>query len=252
MKLAILQARYSSSRLPGKVMKPLLGVPMLARQIERIRRARCIDRLMVATSTDVSDNVIVSLCNSLEVDCYRGSLDDVLDRYYQAALTYRPEHVIRLTGDCPLIDPLVIDAVVEQHVMNANDYTSNTQPPTFPDGLDVEVMRFATLHRAWHETTLPSQREHVTYYIYTTMPEVRIGQLQCAVDWSALRWTVDEPADFKFVEQVYASLYSKKSDFDMELILELLRQRPDLVAINQGIERNEGLFQSLGKDKNAI
>ncbi len=218
---------------------------MLARQIERTRRACRIDRLVVATSSASSDAVIAELCDRLAVDCFRGSLEDVLDRYYQAALNYSPDHVVRLTGDCPLTDPAIIDLVIARHLDEDNDYTSNTQPATYPDGLDVEVVRFEVLRRAWQEARLKAEREHVTYYIYTKMSGVRIGRVESPRDWSSLRWTVDEPADLEFVDQVYRILYPKNSEFGMQEVLELVVEQTTLAGINEGIERNEGLRRSL-------
>src|SRR5262245_53776967 len=143
MMLGIVQARVSSTRLPGKVLKPILGATMLARQMERLQRSQAMDRLIVATSTDASDDAIEALCRASEVPCWRGSLDDVLDRFHGAARAHNATDVVRLTGDCPLADPLVIDAVVRLYRSSGVDYASNTIVPTFPDGLDVEVMSIA-------------------------------------------------------------------------------------------------------------
>jgi len=148
MILAILQARTSSSRLPGKVLKPILGKPMLLLQIERVRRARKIDKLVVATSNDPSDDGIEALCKQHGIDCFRGSLNDVLDRFYRAALTYNPEHIVRLTGDCPLIDPELVDSIIDMHLEGNYDYTSNAIQMTFPDGLDVEILTIKVLKEA--------------------------------------------------------------------------------------------------------
>lgn len=157
MILGILQARTSSRRLPGKVLKPILGRPMLERQIERLRRAQRMDKLVIATSTDASDDPIAALCQSLSVDCFRGPLDDVLDRFYQAARRYAPRAVVRLTGDCPLADPQVIDELIETHSRESYDYTANILPPRqIPDGLDVEVIAMSCLETAWREARLPS------------------------------------------------------------------------------------------------
>jgi len=165
MILAILQARVSSTRLPGKVLKPILGMPMLLRQIERVKQAKLIEQLLVATSDDKSDDPIEQLCRENDIACFRGSLDDVLDRFYQAAKPYQPDHIVRLTGDCPLIDPQLIDEVVVFCLSGDYDYVSNAFEPTYPDGLDVEVFRFPCLQQAWEEAELPSEREHVTLFI---------------------------------------------------------------------------------------
>ncbi len=249
MIVALLQARYSSTRLPGKVLKPILGQPMLARQIERLRRARACQTLVVATSDHPEDSAIAELCRSLGVACHRGSLTDVLDRMYQAALPYSPSHVVRLTGDCPLADWTVIDRVVDLAMEGDYDYASNTIPPTFPDGLDVEVMRFQSMQTAWREATLPSEREHVCPFLHTRPERFRLGNLSNPQDLSGLRWTVDEPADFDFVSAVYEALYPGNSAFTTADILDLTRRAPELSGINQGYLRNEGYLKSLAEDQ---
>ncbi|HUK99984.1 MAG TPA: glycosyltransferase family protein, partial [Nitrospirota bacterium] len=186
MILSILQARVSSTRLPGKVLKPILGRPMLLLQIERIKRATQIDRLILATSADPSDDPVEKLCLEHNISCYRGSLNDVLDRFYQAAMPLHPDHVVRLTGDCPLADPLVIDQVISFHRQGNFDYTSNVVEPSFPDGLDVEIFRFSCLEEAWKEAALPSQREHVTPFIHLQPDRYKIGSVKNTVDLSKL------------------------------------------------------------------
>lgn len=248
MILAILQARVSSSRLPGKVLKPLLGVPMLLRQIERLQKVRKIDRLLVATSVELSDDLIETLCEEHAVECHRGSLNDVLDRFYQAARTFNPEYVVRLTADCPLADPALIDDVIDFSVGGGFDYASNAIQATFPDGLDVEIFRFSCLEQAWREATLPSQREHVTPFIHQQQLRFKIGHYKNPTDLSQLRWTVDEPKDFELVTMIYEALYAKNSDFTTQDILELLDQRPELVSWNTSHQRNEGYQRSLKAD----
>ncbi len=252
MILAILQARLSSTRLPGKVLKPILGRPMLEHQIERIRRSRLIDRLMLATSDDPSDKPLELLCSRLNIACFRGSLNNVLDRFYQAAVTIRPEHVVRLTGDCPLADSKVIDSTIRHYLDGGFDYASNALEPSFPDGLDIEVFRFSVLETAWKEASLPSQKEHVTPFIYNQPERFRLGSYKEDRDLSGKRWTVDEPRDFQFVEKIYETLYPKNPNFDMHDILKLLEQCPELEAINTDIERNLGYKKSLAEDKKQI
>ena len=248
MILAILQARVSSTRLPGKVLKPLMGKPMLFREIERIGRASSIDQLLVATSNDASDDPIAELCRENGTLCYRGNLEDVLDRYYRTAKEFDPEHVVRLTGDCPLIDPEVIDQVIQFYLEGAYDYASNTVTPTFPDGLDVEIFGFSCLQAAWREARLPSQREHVTPFIHQQPERFSIGCLKREPDLSNMRWTVDEAEDFEFVTQVYEALYPNKPSFAMADILLLLKSRPELLTINERFQRNEGYLKSLVRD----
>ena len=252
MILGLLQARFSSTRLPGKVLKPILGKPMLWLQIERIRRSTLIDRLVVVTSEDESDQEIVRSCKTLGVDVFTGSLDDVLDRFYQCAKSIQPQHIVRLTGDCPLADPRVIDSVIQFHLDGSHDYSSNSVRPTFPDGLDVEVMTFAALEQAWREASLRSQREHVTPYLYRdheTQAHFKLGFYKETPDLSHLRWTVDIPADFELIREVYEALYPKKPDFGMRDILDLLEARPELSQINSKIERNAGYKKSLEADR---
>lgn len=249
MILGILQARVSSTRLPGKVLRSILGKPMLAREIERILQAESIDRLIVATSANQEDDAIEELCSSVGIDCYRGSLEDVLDRFYQAAKKYNPEHVIRLTGDCPLIDPQVIDQLIKFHISGDYDYTSNALEPTYPDGLDVEAIRFSALEHAWRGSQLQSAREHVTLYLYQNPQLFKIGILKNSVDLSYLRWTVDELQDFELVSQIYESLYPLNPQFATQDILQYLDQHTDLKTKNTVLERNEGLKKSLNKDQ---
>lgn len=247
--LGILQARVSSSRLPGKVLAPILGVPMLFRQIERLLRCKHIDKLLVATSTDSSDDRLVSECQSRGIPVLRGSLDDVLDRFFQAALEFKPRTVVRMTGDCPLADPNVIDETIKYFYSGDFDYVSNCNPPTFPDGLDVEVFKFECLSDAHEKALLPSEREHVTPYIRKQSNHWRLGNLTSRNDLSHMRWTVDEPEDFKFVKAVYERLYENNKNFDMNHVLELLERNPQLQMINSKFMRNEGLVESLKKDR---
>lgn len=235
----------SSLRLPGKVLLPFAGAPMLERQIERVRRCTSIDRLLVATSTDKVDDPIAELACSLGVLYFRGSGNDVLDRFYRAAAPYRPVHVVRLTADCPLADWRVIDSVVYKTVEGGHDYGSNTIRPTWPDGLDAETIRFEALEQAWREATAPVDREHVTQFIVRRPDRFTCLSVEDDADHSNLRWTVDEPADYEFVRQVYDALYLAKPEFTTEDVLRLLDSRPKLMAINSNIKRNEGLRRSI-------
>ncbi|MEJ2445860.1 MAG: glycosyltransferase family protein [Exilibacterium sp.] len=257
MIVAILQARMSSTRLPGKVLKPLLGQPMLGRQLERIQSSHLIDRLVVATSTDPSDDAIERFCRrSVQMKnftLYRGSLDDVLDRYYQAAKLqaaklYPATHIVRLTGDCPLADAEVIDAVIVKHLDSGADYTSNCRPPTLPDGLDVEVISAAALSRVWQCAQLPSEREHVTRYIVTHPQDFNIALYRHRKDYSHIRLTVDCPEDFQLVKKIYAELYQKNPTFKLQDVLDLLEKHRDWLRINAHLQRNAGIGSALQKD----
>ncbi|MDF2178303.1 glycosyltransferase family protein [Aliiglaciecola sp. CAU 1673] len=233
MILAILQARMSSSRLPGKVMMDLLGKPMILRQIERIERSHLIDKLIVATSTEPSDDGLAKLCEDHNVPCARGSLKDVLDRFYQAASGYHPEHVVRLTADCPLADANVIDGVIRKHLQVGSDYCSNVCPPTFPDGLDVEVMTYDALVRSHSQANSDRYREHVTLYMREHAELFHLANLSHDSDLSKLRWTVDYPEDLQLVRQIFSALYPQNPAFDFQNVLALLRTHPEWQQLNQ-------------------
>lgn len=226
MIVAILQARMTSSRLPGKVMKPILGMPMIGRHIERLNRCDSLDRIVVATSRDPSDDVLAAYCEGLGVRVFRGSLDDVLGRFQGAAIAHGPAtHVVRLTADCPLADPQVIDACVWRHIETGADYTSNTIERSYPDGLDVEVMTAEALKVMHREARDPYEREHVTPYLYRHSERFRIAQLVQSAPLSDRRWTVDTPEDFEFVSRVYYMLYPTNPRFEQADILALSIER---------------------------
>ncbi|MBO6899849.1 MAG: glycosyltransferase family protein [Rhizobiaceae bacterium] len=243
---AVLQARASSRRLPGKVLKPILGKPMLQHQIERILRANLPEKLVLATSVNREDDAVANIGVACGIAVYRGSLDDVLDRFYRAAEAYKPTHVVRLTGDCPLTDPALIDAVTRFAVEGGYDYASNTIRPSFPDGLDVEVAAFAALEAAWREATSKPDREHVMPFLHRQPGRFRLGNLlNSGTDLSAMRWTVDEPADFEMVKSVYEALYPSKPDFDMSDVLAFLDANPEIAGLNSGLVRNEGYIRDV-------
>ena len=245
----ILQARVSSTRLPGKVLKPIIGKAMLAHQIARVQRAKLVDKIIIATSEDRSDDAIAQLCEHLSIPCFRGNLLDVLDRFYQASLAFPSDAIVRLTGDCPLIDSEIIDEVIDTHLNGSNNYTSNFEPASFPDGLDVEVFNSSVLKTTWTNAKKPSEREHVTLFIRNHPELFSCGSVQHDTDLSNLRWTVDEKEDFIFVEQIYQALYGTNPAFTFNDILHYLEQYPDVAKINQSFTRNEGLLTSEKKDK---
>ncbi|MBL0511323.1 cytidylyltransferase domain-containing protein [Aeromonas media] len=251
MILGILQARTNSSRLPGKVLKPLLGVPMLARQIERLKRSTRLDQLVVATSDQREDEAIAVLCTQLGVPCFRGPLDDVLQRFHLAAQAFGPSQIVRLTGDCPLADPTLIDELIELHLAGGYDYSSNGWEPSYPDGLDAEILSTATLDQLAKCAQSPSEREHVTYYIRQHEDQFKIGKLARQPSLAHLRWTVDEPADFTLVEQIYQRLYPSNPAFATDDILALLAREPALATLNTQHQRNEGLASSLAKENHS-
>jgi len=248
MIVAILQARMTSSRLPGKVLKPILGRPMLEYQIERLRRVHRIDRIVVATSTDASDGPIATLCDHLGIDCFRGSLDDVLDRFYRAAIAFHATEIVRLTGDCPLVDPALIDHLIAFHLDGDFDYSTLSLEPTFPHGLDAEIFTFPALERAWGEAELPSEREHVTLYLYKHARGVRIGSVTQEEDQSGIRLTVDHPEDFEVVRRIFEALYPKNPTFGLGDVVAFLDAHPDVATLNAQHYRHEGLNKSYSAD----
>jgi len=247
--LAVLQARMSSSRLPGKVMMPLLGEPMLVRQVERIRRSRLLDGIVLATSTDAADDPLAQLAGALGIPVVRGPLDDVLARYVLAIEHHQPDVVVRLTADCPLTSPTVIDAVIAHFAASNVDYCSNTLTPTFPDGLDAEVVRASALVDVAGVSNDPAEREHVTLGIYRRPERYRLANYAGAVDLASLRWTVDTPDDLAFVASVYEALYLADPDFDLADVLALLEREPGLSRTTADQARNAAL---VGLDTGAM
>ncbi len=210
MILSIIQARMSSRRLPGKVLMPLFGVPMLLLMVDRVMEARKIDKVVVATSIDSSDDPIWDLCNEKGIPCYRGDLFDVLGRFYTLAQVIRPEHIVRLTGDCPMIDSEVIDKTVLHHVQGGYDYTRNQG---YPDGMDVEVMTFKALQTAWKEAQSDYDREHVCPYLYGNPDKFKIGAYQNGVDQSNIKISVDTPEDYQKLSHILEVLICLDSTF---------------------------------------
>lgn len=234
MNLAILQARMSSTRLPGKALKPILGRPMMLRQIERLRRARRIDRLVVATSDASSDDPIAALCAREGVPVHRGSLTDVLSRFCGALSSFGPAAtVVRLTADCPVADWRVIDACLDLHESSGADYTSNALERTYPVGLDVEAVKAPLLLVADREAVSAEEREHVTPFFYHRPEQFRIAHLRRAPGAADLRWTVDTQRDFDLISTFYAQLHARNADFSTQDILDLIAARPDLATFNQ-------------------
>ncbi len=218
-------------------MEPILGRPLICRQLERIKHARRLDVVVVATSTDRSDDPIATAVTSESVKCFRGDLDDVLDRVYRAALSMNADHVVRLTGDCPLVDSRVVDALVDLHVAENRDYSSNFLDRRYPDGIDAEIVSIEALEIAWREATDSSDREHVTPFLYRNPARFSLGSLRCERNLAAKRWTVDHREDLDFVTKVFETLYPGSENFSMWDVVELLEQRPELNEINAGLSQ---------------
>ncbi|MFC3031820.1 aminotransferase class III-fold pyridoxal phosphate-dependent enzyme [Pseudoalteromonas fenneropenaei] len=242
--IAIVQARMNSSRLPGKVLKPINNRPMLELLLERLSRAQRINSIIVATSHGQSDDDIAKFCAANHITCVRGSLNDVLARFNTVMKAYPSQHVVRITADCPLLDPELIDHVIAEHLAHHADYTSNCLSPTFPDGLDVEVIRSEVLLRAHLNAKTSLEREHVTPYVYSNPELFKIHVVKNDTDLSELRWTVDNPEDFALIETIYHQLYNNDPLFTFMDVLKLVNDNPELKHLNKHIKRNEGFKQS--------
>lgn len=227
----------TSTRLPGKVLMPLAGEPMLTRLIERLRRVRRADGIVVATTTNATDDPIAALCAQLGVPCHRGSEHDVLSRYADAARLHGAGVVVRITSDCPLIDPSLIDQVIATHEEGGSDYVSNMLPPTWPYGMAVEVFSAAALAQAHAEATQAAEREHVTPFIYWHPERYRLRNVASPVDLSQHRWTVDTPEDYALVGRLFDHLMPNHPRFTQADVLALLDQHPDWIALNQHIQQ---------------
>lgn len=251
MVVAIIQARMGSTRLPGKIMKDIEGEPMLWRVIERVKAAKNIQDIIIATTENEADRQVIEFAQKRGVNVFAGSESDVLDRYLQAARFFgNPEVVVRITSDCPLIDPEILDRTIEFFLKNDFDYASTGRiQSTFPDGLDTEVFKFSALERAWQEAKLPSEREHVTPYIWKNPRLFKTGELKNEKDLSHLRWTVDEERDLDFVRTVFKNLYHSDRIFHFQDVLDFLKNNPELAAKNRDIIRDAGYFKSLKEDQ---
>ncbi len=227
-----------SHRLPGKVLREIAGRPMLAWVVERAGLADTLDEVVVATTTDPSDDPVARMCAARGYPCYRGSAQDVLDRYYQSAHAYEASVVVRLTGDCPLIDPGVIDRTVRAFLEAGVDFAANRLPPpwkrTYPIGLDTEVCTIHALSRAWREAHHPHQREHVMPYLYEEPGRFQVLVVESEGDYGDLRWAVDTPEDLDLVRQIFALLKSQP-DFTWEHVLALFERQPELLQVNAGV-----------------
>ena len=244
--LCIIQARMGSTRLPNKVLMKVGDTTLLGYELERVKKAKKIDKIVVATTVGANDDASVQFCNSVGVDSFRGSEADVLDRYHQCVLQYPGyEAVVRVTGDCPLIDPVVIDKVITFFEGGEYDYASNIQKETFPDGMDIEVFKREVLEDAAKNAKLQSEHEHVTLYI-RNKDEFKKGNLEAENDFGHFRLTVDRMEDFEVVKFLIEN--SALEDGYLHYI-SVLTRHPEIMAKNMSIMRNEGLLKSLKEDK---
>jgi glutamate-1-semialdehyde 2,1-aminomutase len=243
--IAIVQARMGSTRFPKKVMRKIQDYPMIELLFRRLSQSKRIDQIILATSNHDKNQSLLSLVQKLGFSVYKGSENDVLDRYYQAAKSYQADIVIRITGDCPLIDSKLVDDLIDEFMKKGVDYLSNTINPTYPDGLDTEVFTFAALEKAALEADKPFDREHVTPYLKESK-ELQTYNFVHTEDYSWARWTVDEPADFEVITNVF-SHFAPDIYFTWQQVLELQRSQPNLFVANQQIIRNEGATMSTGQ-----
>lgn len=248
--LVIVQARCGSTRLPNKVLKDLCGKPALQRMIERIQKSKLIDEVLVVTSIEKNNLPILGLCSAIGVRVGIGSENDVLDRFYQTAKLLEPEYVIRLTADCPCFDAGLLDLAIKQ-LDSETDYCGMITE-SFADGLDIEIMKFSALERAWKEAKHTFEREHVTQYIIRHPDLFNLQNFESPIGYFGnYRWTVDEAEDFEVVKNIYEHFYYTDlgMDFSYIDILHYLEENPDVVEINKKYTRNEGLLKSIEQDK---
>ena len=243
---AIIQARMSSTRLPGKVLMPLAGKPVIEHVVERLSYCRMVEQTIIATTVESSDDPIAEFCTKNNIACYRGNLDDVLDRYYQSSKKYQANPIVRITADCPAIDPIIVDAVITGFL--AGKYDLYGLGGEFPDGLDCSVFSFSAIEKAWKEAKLTSEREHVGPYIENNPQIFRNGSLKLFHGLSHQRWTLDEPDDYTLLSKIFEKLYRPDRPFFTHEILNFLHENPKLLTINQDIVRNEGYLKSLKND----
>ncbi len=234
--VTVIQARMSSTRLPGKVLKPILDKPLLVRMLERIQNSKLAGQIVVATSTNHDDDQIETLCSENNFICFRGHLTDLLDRHYQVGKIFNADAVVKIPSDCPLIDPHIIDRVIKFYIDNEEyDFVSNLHPATYPDGNDVEIFSFQVLEHAWRDATKNFEREHTTPFIWEHQDMFKVGNVEweTGLDLStSLRFTIDYEEDYQFIKKVYEELYPQNPKFGLNDILKLIEHKPEIAEIN--------------------
>lgn len=246
--VAIIQARMGSSRLPGKVMRDICGKPMLVHIVERVSAAHGVDRVVVATSDQPADRAIQDFCTETEFDCFIGNEQDVLDRFYQAAKYFDAARIVRITADCPLVDPMIIGDLIDYFTSGEYDHVGVATGAgalfldggRFPDGYDAECMSLSALERAWREATEKTDREHVTPYLWRQPEKFQLAMLKSTVDYSSLRLTVDNEQDFQLVEKIYQDLYRSNQHFLLADVVNWLESHSESLNINRQHIGNEG------------
>jgi spore coat polysaccharide biosynthesis protein SpsF len=236
---AIIQARCGSTRFPAKVFADIDGKPLLWHVVDRLKYTKTIDKIIIATTVSPKDDKIEDWCKKNDVACFRGSEENVLNRYYCASMAYPSDYIVRITADDPFKEPAVIDRVVSKLIGEKFDHVTNNLPPSFPEGLDCEAFTKAALVRSEMEAETEFEREHVTQYIYHHPELFRIGNVSCDQQLSHLRWTIDKEIDLKMVRAIYAHRHSKNNGpLLMSEILQILRDNPDIERINSEVERS--------------
>lgn len=237
--IAIIQARMGSTRLPGKILKEVNGRPLLSYQLERLGLSEYINQIVIATTIKKQDDIIEEFCIDQTIPVYRGSESDVLARYYEAALKFKPEIIVRITSDCPIIDSQVVDRTIQYFIEHDFDYVSNTVERTYPRGMDTEVFSFEALQKAYQESFLNRDREHVTAYFYSNPEKFKIGSVRNETDYSKYRWTVDTVEDFELIRLIIEKLYDENPYFSMNEVINLMEQNPTWYKMNAHIEQKK-------------
>jgi spore coat polysaccharide biosynthesis protein SpsF len=237
--VAIIQARLGSKRLPGKVLKKINGKPLLEYQVERLSRSKYIDQIVISTTKKEQDDPIIKFCNLRSISYFRGAEHNVLSRYYETAKQFDADPIVRLTSDCPIIDPKVVDKVIETYINHNYDYVSNTLKRTFPRGMDTEVFSYYALKKAHDEANQNYEKEHVTPYIYQNPSKFTLLNVEYQTDESLHRWTVDTEEDLLLMKKINSSLYKSSQPFTLEDILSLLAKHPEWKNINAHIEQKK-------------
>lgn len=251
MIVGIIQARTGSSRLPRKILLKAAGKTMLEHMIERISNSKRLDKLVVATTTNQNDDVIVDLCKKLNIDCFRGSEEDVLSRYANASEFFNATTVVRLCSDSPLLDGSILDDVIDAYFSGNYDYVGNLEPGprTFPDGLSVEIFSSKLLKQTNVHAKKPSEREHVTFYIWKHPEKFKLHRVDLKKNLSKFRFNLDYEEDYIFLKKIFENFYPKNKHFSLEEIIDWLEQHPSLLKINSNITPNQGWNKAFEKDK---
>jgi len=244
--IVIIQVRMGSTRLPGKVLKKLNGITVLESLLNQLNYSKLLNDKIIATTSNSEDDVIVNFCKSKEIKCFRGSQDDVLDRYYNCAKKFSINTIIRITSDCPLMDPQVIDDVIDFYLKNSYDYVNNFYKRTYPYGNDVEIFSIKVLEKVWEKATKPSEREHVTPYIYNNPGEFSLGWIENKENLSEFHWTIDRREDLIFVQNIFKKI--SKRPILMKDIIDVIKDDPSLLEINKNTNPNEGYLKSIKEE----